>query len=67
MVNGVLKTSFFDFEYRAIRNDKGETVAILHTATDISSRVLAWEKVAEKQQREQQLARVVHAADGILR
>jgi PAS domain S-box-containing protein len=55
MVNGVLKTSFFDFEYRAIRNDKGETMAILHTATDISSRVLAWEKVAEKQQREQQL------------
>lgn len=55
MIDGVLKTSFFDFEYRAIRDNLGKTIAVLHTATDVTSRVLAWEKVAEKQQREQQL------------
>ncbi|HTK19713.1 MAG TPA: PAS domain-containing protein [Mucilaginibacter sp.] len=55
VIDGVPKTSFFDFEYRAISNNKGETIAILHTATDVSSRVMAWQKLSEKQQREQQL------------
>jgi PAS domain S-box-containing protein len=55
IIDGIPKTSFFDFEYRAIKDDTGTIIAILHTATDVTSRVLAWGKLAEKQQREQQL------------
>lgn len=54
-VDGQLKTSYFDFEYRPLVNEEGKTYAILHTATDVTSRVLAWEEVAERQQREEQL------------
>ena len=55
IVNGELKTSFFDFEFRAIKDETGNTIAILNTANDVTSRVLAWQQVAEKQRREQQL------------
>ncbi|GAA4096362.1 ATP-binding protein [Mucilaginibacter panaciglaebae] len=55
IINGEVKTSYFDFEFRALLNDTGHTAAILHTATDVTSRVLALKQVAEKQQREEQL------------
>jgi PAS domain S-box-containing protein len=55
VVDGHFKTSYFDFEYRPIFNKDGTTRAILHTSTDVSSRVLAWRRVEEKQQRELQL------------
>lgn len=55
MIDGQLKTSFFDFEYKAIPGADGKTIAILHTTKDVSSRVKAWQQVAEKQQREEQL------------
>ena len=55
MIDGAPKTSFFDFEFRAIKNNAGKTIAILNTAIDVSSRVFAMEKVAEKQKREQEL------------
>ncbi len=55
IIDGAPKTSFFDFEYRAIRDDAGKTIAILHTAKDVSSRVFALQQVAEKQKRELQL------------
>lgn len=57
MVDGQLKTSYFDFEYRAILNSVGKVVSILHTAIDVTARVLAFQQVAEKQQREEQLIR----------
>lgn len=55
IIDGQPKTSYFDFEYRAIIGDSGVTWAILHTATDITSRVLAWREVEQKKQREEQL------------
>ncbi|QXV64023.1 PAS domain-containing protein [Mucilaginibacter sp. 21P] len=39
VIDDVLTTSYFDFEYRAIRNDAGETFCLLHTAHDVSERV----------------------------
>jgi len=47
-IDGILKTFYFDFEYRAIKNESGKTYCILHTATDITERYLS-------QQREKKL------------
>lgn len=38
VVNGVLQTFYFDFEYRPIKDADGKTYAILHTATDVTER-----------------------------
>lgn len=40
LIDGVLSTYYFDFEYRAIKNDDGSVIAILHTATDVTERYL---------------------------
>jgi PAS domain S-box-containing protein len=40
MVDGKLQTFYFDFEYRAIKNDKDEVYCILHMAKDITELVL---------------------------
>lgn len=40
-VDGQLKTSFFDFEYRPLKDALGTVYAILHTAIDVNSRVAA--------------------------
>jgi PAS domain S-box-containing protein len=45
-VDGKLQTFYFDFEYRAIKDQSGKTNCILHTAIDITERFLS-------QQREQ--------------
>lgn len=55
-VNGQLKTFYFDFEYRPIKNKKGKTFCILHTATDVTERYLS-------QQRERQLQEEMQAAN----
>ncbi len=55
LIDGKLKTSYFDFEYRAIRNEKGEVTAILHTASDVSSRVLAQQQLLEHQKSQAEL------------
>ena len=39
-VNGEIQTFYFDFEYRAVKNDAGDVICILHTAIDVSERVL---------------------------
>ncbi|MBD1384422.1 PAS domain-containing protein [Mucilaginibacter rigui] len=41
VVDGELKPFYFDFEYRAIKNDEGEVICILHTATDVTARYLS--------------------------
>lgn len=40
MVNGVLQTFYFDFEYRAIKDDFGKVICVLHTAVDVTERFL---------------------------
>ncbi|MEO6977232.1 MAG: PAS domain-containing protein, partial [Mucilaginibacter sp.] len=44
-INGALQTFYFDFEYRAIKNEAGKTYCILHSATDVTDRVTNAEKV----------------------
>jgi PAS domain S-box-containing protein len=53
-IEGVLKTFYFDFEYRAIKNAKGDVICILHTAIDVTDRFLKQE--AEKLSNEKQEA-----------
>ncbi|WP_442590915.1 ATP-binding protein [Pedobacter sp. AW31-3R] len=56
-----LQVSYFDYEYRAIKNAAGETYCILHTAEDVTANVVnlhALEKAERKAEllnREQQL------------
>ena len=38
LVNGELSTFYFDFTYRALKNERGEVFCILHNATDVTSR-----------------------------
>lgn len=57
VIDGELKTFYFDFEYRAIKNDEGKTMCILHTAVDVSERVLRKEALEREQEKEEALQR----------
>ncbi|MGM9476739.1 PAS domain S-box protein [Pedobacter sp. GSP4] len=56
-IDGKLQTFYFDFEYRAIKNDEGKTICILHTAIDVSERVLRKEAIERAQEKEEALQR----------
>jgi PAS domain-containing protein len=56
IVDGELKTFYFDYEYRAIKNSQGETYCILHMAKNVTERVLA-------KNREQDLTEELRAAN----
>jgi PAS domain S-box-containing protein len=45
-IDGVLQDFYFDFEYRAIPDAAGKTYCIIHTATDVTQRVLS--KITEQ-------------------
>ncbi|PRD56234.1 sensor histidine kinase [Sphingobacterium gobiense] len=47
-INGITESKYFDFIYQAVVDDEGKTYAIIHTATDVSSRRHALEKVEEQ-------------------
>jgi len=57
IIDGELKTFYFDFEYRAIKDDEGKTICILHTAIDVSERVLRREAVEREQEKDEALQR----------
>lgn len=57
MIDGKLQTFYFDFEYRAIKNDAGKTICILHTAIDVSERVFRQEALEQALEREEALQR----------
>jgi signal transduction histidine kinase len=46
-IDGELRTSYYDFAYRAILNPDGSTRCVLHTATDVTDRFLSQQRVAE--------------------
>lgn len=54
-IDGQLKTSYFDFIYRAIHDGQGQVRCILHTATDVTDRMAAWELVRLKGESERQI------------
>jgi len=62
-VNGKLQWFYYDFIYRAIKNEKGEVYCILHTATDVTLRHL---RIVEGLEREQDLQDELFAANAEL-
>lgn len=38
-IEGEMRTFYFDFEYRAVLDDEGKTLCILHSAIDVTDRV----------------------------
>lgn len=55
-IDGKKQTFYFDFEYRALKNARGETYCILHTASDVTDRALG-------AQREQALTEELKASN----
>ncbi|MET4084023.1 two-component system sensor histidine kinase VicK [Pedobacter sp. UYP30] len=62
-VKGKLQTRYFDFVYRALKNEEGKTYAILHTATEVTDRVAALELVKDKDKTEKKLLKQLFAAN----
>lgn len=56
-VAGQLSTFYFDFEYKAIKNEIGQTICILHTAIDVTDRVNNRKLMEEFYNKEQALER----------
>lgn len=65
--DGVLKTTYYDYEYKAVKNDQGEIYCILHHATDVTERVLGLQALENEKQllvnleNEQSLNEELHA------
>lgn len=57
IIDGMLKTFYFDFEYRAIKGEDGKTLCILHTAIDVTDRFLKTEALERAEEKEQALQR----------
>jgi PAS domain S-box-containing protein len=57
LVNGLLSTFYFDFEYRAVKDETGRVIAVLHTATDVTERYLNRKKLEEAIQIKEILSR----------
>lgn len=57
MIDGVLEKHYFDFSYRAIKNDEGIVYCILHTATDVTERNLSRQIIEQAKEKEAALAK----------
>lgn len=57
MIDGQIKTFYFDFEYRAIKDTEGNTFCILHTAIDVTERYLKQEAEQRAREKEEALER----------
>ncbi|MBO0932296.1 PAS domain-containing sensor histidine kinase [Fibrella aquatilis] len=49
VVDGVLKTFYFDYTYKPLRNASGEVYAIMEMATDVTAEVLMKQKLQESE------------------
>lgn len=57
IIDGVLKTFYFDFEYRAVKDSNGKVIATLHSAVDVTDRFLKKEAIERAQEKEEALIR----------
>ncbi len=56
-IDGQITTVYFDFEYRAIKDEDGKTICILHTATDVTDRFMGKEALIRMREKEEALER----------
>jgi len=54
-VDGKLQWFYYNFEYRAIKNEQGEVYCILHTAEDVTKLHFSLQALQGSEQREQEL------------
>lgn len=54
-IDGKHQTRYFDFIYRALLNEDGKTYAILHTATEVTERIISQDLLNQKEQKEKDL------------
>jgi len=47
IIDGELKTYYFDFEYKAIKDKTGNVICVLHTALDVTERYLNQHELAK--------------------
>ncbi|SEB18297.1 hypothetical protein [Pedobacter hartonius] len=52
-VDGLIKTFYFNFEYRAIKMQKVKTICLLHTAIDVTEQIINREALLKTQVQEQ--------------
>lgn len=62
-VDGKLQWFYYDFEYRAIKNEQGEVYCILHTAEDVTKLHFNNQALESSEQREQELNEEVSAVN----
>ena len=51
IVDGKLKTSYFNFTYKALKNEHGKTMAVIHNAIDVTELVLTKKRISETEER----------------
>ncbi|WP_231424638.1 PAS domain-containing protein [Pedobacter sp. Leaf250] len=51
VVDGTLQTFYFTFTYKPLKNDNGETIAIINTAAHLTELVAARKQIADTQER----------------
>jgi len=51
VVDGILQTFYFTFTYKPLKNERGETFAIINTAAHLTELVMARKQIAETQER----------------
>ncbi|MDQ7949050.1 MAG: PAS domain S-box protein [Pedobacter sp.] len=56
-VDGKVSTFYFDFEYRAVKDESGTVIGILHSATDITERFLNKQKLEDAELNKELLMR----------
>ena len=56
-IDGRIKTFYFNFEYRAIKDETGKTICVLHTAIDVTDRVLKQEAIEYAHEKDEALKR----------
>ncbi|MBL4678279.1 MAG: PAS domain-containing protein [Mucilaginibacter sp.] len=59
LLDGELQIRYYDYEYRALRNDAGDLYCLLHTTSEVTDSVLkkdAIQKLAEEQSLNEELA-----------
>jgi PAS domain S-box-containing protein len=57
LVGKEIQTFYFDFEYRAVKDENGAVIAILHTATDVTERFLNREELEAAKRNKELLLR----------
>jgi len=60
---GIWCASFFDFVYQPIKDANGNITCILHTAVDVSERVMAWNLISEKKKLQDRLNEELQSAN----